>query len=367
MDATSITRKALRGSLWALVILFLLTAVLAATVALMDASHFRGPLIRFAASRSQRQIDIAGPLEIHLFSLHPQLIARRVSIGNPPWTPPGRTAEIGRLSLVFDLPLSGQSFGIRRLEIDAATLHLVCDATGRANWQWADPTKEAGQGPPLIRSLSMRNAHVDLDDDRRHLQFEGMVSAQDLPGTGTPPPLRIEGAGHLNGRPNTFAINGDPLATASYDRPYRFTFAERSSGSHLTGRGSLSQPFDLSALDITFEATGEDLQDIYFLTGLKMPDTGTYRLTGKLTRHGMHFEFRDLLATSGQSDMHGIVSIEASSGRSQIEADLHSQLLRLSDLGARAAGRVADACPREPAARSPLRGKVVCNRAVPGE
>ncbi|MDB6045775.1 MAG: AsmA family protein [Gammaproteobacteria bacterium] len=349
MNGTSITRRALKWSLRVLAIPLLLIAVLAGTAALVNANYFRGPLIRFAASRSQRQIDIAGPLEMHLFSLHPRLIAQRVSIGNPPWTPPGRAAEIGQLSLVFDLPLSGQSFGIRRLEIDAARLHLLRDSTGRANWQWADPTKQTGQGPPLIRSLSMRNAHVDLDDARRNLQFEGTVSAQDLPGTATYPPLRIEGAGHLNGRPNTFALNGDPLATASLDRPYRFTYAERSSGSRLMGRGSLARPFYLGALDTTFEATGEDLRDLYFLTGLLMPDTGTYRLTGKLARRGMHFEFSDLLATSGRSDMHGTVSVESSiGGRSRIQANLYSELLRLADLGERAAGRTSAATTEKP-------------------
>jgi len=39
--------------------------------------------------------------------------------------------------------------------------------------------------------------------------------------------------------------------------------------------------------------------------------------------------------------MHGTLSIEISSGRPKLHADLHSQLLRLGDLGERAAGRAA--------------------------
>ncbi|MDB6087425.1 MAG: AsmA family protein [Gammaproteobacteria bacterium] len=342
MKGSSIVRWGLKYLAMTLATLLVAVALLVTTVTLMDANRFRGPLGRFVAARTGREIRIDGALQAHLFSLHPRLTSERVVIGNPPWTPPGRTAEIGRLSLVFELPLFGHSFAIQRLELEGAMLHLVRDSIGRANWQWADPTRTVGKGPPLIRSLSMPSAHVDLDDARRHLQFAGTVSAQDASGAQGIVLLRIEGSGHLNGRANTFAINGDPLATVTRARPYRFTFAERSSGSHLAGRGFLSQPFDFRALDTTFEATGEDLKDLYFLTGLTLPNTGTYRLSGRLTRQGTSFKFSDLLATSGHSDVHGTLSVETSSGRSQIDAELHSQLLRLSDLGARAAGRVSE-------------------------
>jgi uncharacterized protein involved in outer membrane biogenesis len=154
-------------------------------------------------------------------------------------------------------------------------------------------------------------------------------------------PLRIEGSGQLNGRAVTFTINGDALATASREQPYHFTLAERSSGSLLTGHGVLPRPFDFHALDATFEAEGEDLKDLYFLIGVTLPNTGAYRFSGRLAREGTHFHYSDLLVTSGQSDMHGTLSVETSSGRPKLEADLHSQLLRMADLGERAAGRLA--------------------------
>src|SRR5450759_5306429 len=80
--------------------------------------------------------------------------------------------------------------------------------------------------------------------------------------------LRLEGRGQLNGRAASFEITGDPLAAASHKRPYHFAFDERSSGSRLTGRGSLARPFDFDLLDTTFDAAGTDLKDIYFLTGV---------------------------------------------------------------------------------------------------
>jgi uncharacterized protein involved in outer membrane biogenesis len=137
----------------------------------------------------------------------------------------------------------------------------------------------------------------------------------------------------------TFNIDSDPLAGISRDRPYGFEFMEHSSGSRLSGRGSLPHPLDFLTLETTFEGSGEDLKDLYFLTGLEMPNTGAYRLSGNFTRERSRFHYSDLAVISGQSDVHGTLSIESAHGHTKLDADLHSQVLRSADLGARAAGR----------------------------
>jgi AsmA family protein len=323
-------------SLAALAALILGAMLLAAAV---DAGYFRGSLVRALSARSGRQIQILGSWQVQLFSMHPRLTAERVTIGNPPWMPPGQMAQIGKVSLVFQMPGFHQSFGVDRLELEAVTLHLVRDPMGQANWQLTDPNKGPGKGLPLIRSLSMPNARVELDDARRHLQFSGTASVSEGADPQGAHPLQIDGAGRLNGRADAFAIVGDPLAGVSHDRPYHFTFVERSSGTRLSGQGLLLRPFKFDAIDASFDAVGEDLKDLYFLAGVTLVNTGSYRLSGKLALRGKTSTFSDLLATSGQSDMRGRVSIDTSSGRPKLAIELDSRFLRLSDLGARAAGR----------------------------
>ncbi len=317
-------------------------AVIVLAVALataLDAGYLRGPFIRFLGAHAGRGIQIAGALETHSFSMTPRLMAERVTIANPPWTPPGTTAKIGKIVLVVRMPWFGRPFDVQRLEMNGATLHLSRDATGHANWQMTDPDKGPEGSLPIIRSLSMRNGHVALDDDLRHLRFDGTVTAEDLKGSGELPPLRMEGRGTLNGREAAFDITSDPLATAEHRRAYHFAYSEQSSGSRLTGTGWLLQPFDFDLLDTAFEAKGADLKDMFFLTGVTLVDTGSYRLSGKLARRGTHSEFSDLAVTSGQSDVRGRVSIDSVHGRPQFQANATSQVLRLSDLGGRAAGR----------------------------
>jgi AsmA family protein len=349
VDGTSVKHRTLKWAIGSVAALFAAIVIVILVVTLIDANYLRGPLTRFIAARTGRYIRIDGSLKAHLLSFTPQLVAERVAIGNPPWMPPGPTAEIDMLSLSFELlPLFSRSFVISRLDMDGATLHLARQSDGRANWQAHAPGTVDSKGPPLMHSLSMPSAHVVLEDARRHLDFDGTVSIHDSPGAAGVGPLQIDGAGQLNTRPVTFTINGDALATVSRGRPYHFEFVESSSGSRLTGSGLLPQPFNFHTMNATFQAEGEDLKDLFFLAGVTFPDTGAYRLSGKLARQGTHFQYSDLLVTSGQSDMRGTLSIEISGERPKLDAELHSQLLRMVDLGESAAGRAAESATGKP-------------------
>ncbi len=339
MNRALVTRK---GLIWTAAVIAALVAVAAALAAAANAGHFRGALIRFAAGRMGRPIQVRGAIEADLFSLHPRVVAANVTIGNPPWMPPGIAAEIGKLSLLMDMPRFGHSFGIERMELEDATFHLERDSTNHANWQWTDPGKSSGAKFTIVRSLSIPHAHVLLDDALRHLKFDGTVSVHEANGPEGFQALRLDGTGQLNGKTASIEITGDPLSTASHDKPYHFDFVGRSSGSRLSGRGFLPQPFNFDLLDTSFDATGADLKDLYFLTGVTLVNTGSYALSGKVSRRGTRSTFSDLVVTSGQSDMRGTVSIESSGGRPKIAGDLNSQLLRVSDLGPRAAGRASE-------------------------
>ncbi|HEY6455533.1 MAG TPA: AsmA family protein [Steroidobacteraceae bacterium] len=344
MKASLLVRRSLKGMLVAFAISIVLAAGLLAAV---EAGYGRALLVRFFALRIGRPVQVNGTLQAHLFSLTPRVVAEHVTIGNPPWTPPGVTAEVDRISAVLRPPGMWHLGGITRLDVEGARLHLIRDSAGRANWQLHDPArKTVNTNSSIIRSLSMLHARVALEDARRHLQFAGTVSAQNLGTAGAAQPLRIDGIGQLNGRPVTFAVSADPLATASHKDPYHFTFTERSSGSRLDGSGELPQPFSFEILDAAFVAAGPDLKDLYFLTGVHLLDTGNYRLSGKLLRRGTQTSFEDLSGTSGSSDLQGRVATDSSSGRPKFAIDLRSRVLKLSDFGVRAAGRTSQ--PKSP-------------------
>src|ERR1700742_724941 len=148
MNSSYKPHGALKVSLGILAALLVLLGLLVAALAMMSGNQLRGPLTRYLTAHTGRPWRIDGAVEAHLLSLHPGLIAHRVTIVNPPWAPPGNTAEIDKLTVVFDLPVGSQPFAIRRLALEGASLHLWRDADAHANWIRAAPGILPGKGLP---------------------------------------------------------------------------------------------------------------------------------------------------------------------------------------------------------------------------
>ena len=300
------------------------------------AGYWRSSFIRFASWQIGRPISVRGALHLHVLTRSPRIEAEQVVIGNPPWTKPGITAEVAKLTVTF-APLLSRQTGFSLLRFDNARLYFMRDRAGHANWQRADPDKSPGGPLPTIRALELTHTHLTLTDERLHLVYDGDFS---IDGSDSSQPLQMEGSGTLNQHTVTFRLKGDSLQSAAPGKPYAFEFDERSSGAHITANGSLPRPFDLGLIDAEFDASGADLRDLYYLVGISLPNTGTFQLKGRLVRRDTETRFEDLQAESGQSDIHGRVSlVTQKSGRTLLRADLSSTLLRLADVGLRAAGR----------------------------
>jgi len=320
-------------SIVGLSVLGIVAIAIAACLFFVRTESFQHAVVQYAADHLGREIEVGGKLNLTLLSSTPTLTATDVRLSNPEWMPKGVAAEIGQLTVVFDFPWPGRQKSILRFEMASAQLHLVRDAEGRANWQWRAPGVPKKKQGLMVRSLSMPDARVVLDDARRHLQFEGIVTAGDARGAAAPAPLRIEGKGQLNGRAATFSIDAEPLATARHDRPYGFSFVERSGDSQLRGHGRLLQPFDPGMLDAEFAANGVSMSELYFLAGMHFPNSAPFTLTGKVERRGPQSKFSDLAAHFGRSDLRGSVAMTIVEGRARYNGDLSSGLLRLSDFG----------------------------------
>jgi uncharacterized protein involved in outer membrane biogenesis len=317
-------------------VLLLGLVIVAAVPLAWNAGLLRSSFLRFVSWQSGRPIDVRGALHLHLLTRNPRIEAEQVTIGNPTWTEPGIMAEVAKLTVTFAPLLSHQS-GLRLLRIDTAQLHFMRDGAGHANWQRVDPDKSSGGPLPMISELAVVHSHLTLSDERLHLAYDGDLS---VVAPNSAQPLQMEGSGMLYQHPVTFRLKGDALPSAVPDKPYAFEFDENSSGAHITAQGSLPRPFDVRLVDAEFDAGGADLRDLYYLVGVSLPNTGTFHLHGRMVRRGSETLFDDLKMESGQSDVQGRLSLATQKdGRTLAHADLSSALLRLADVGLRAAGR----------------------------
>ena len=327
-----------------------LIVLLVLVLLLFDWNAFRGPLAHLIAARLDRPVSIAR-LHVVLFSSRPYAELSGIKVGNPSWAGGGQMATIERLRLDFAwAPLLKAQIVLPRVEVTKPDLYLFSNAQGRANWLFGTavppPRRSASEQStvarknnqptrlPLLRSLYIDSGRLRMIDQQRKLMFTGTVATQQ-PGAKAGQPFELQGSGDLNEKPFDLQVAGGPLVWAESHKPYPFDVEVNADGTRASARGVVPRPFDLGELDVTLSVAGNDLGDLYYLTGLALPNTPPYRLSGRLVRHGTQFDFRDVSARMGKSDLSGTIGIHMPAvGRPVVNADLLAHVLDLHDAAA---------------------------------
>ncbi|WGM29820.1 AsmA family protein [Brevundimonas sp. NIBR11] len=316
-----------------------LLLVLAVVVFLMlfDWNWLRGPIGRWASGKYDREIALQGDLDVNLFSWTPSVIVNDLKFGGPNWAREADTADVDRIEARFRLrKLFAGQIEMPLLAITRPNVVLISTEDGRQSWDLEPDKPDTGEGMklPLINQLIIQDGRVSLDAQDRDLTLEAAVQAREAASasdgdTG----FVLNGEGSINGSPLTLRIEGGAFVNIRRDRPYRFEATLAGSGSRLVAKGAITRPFDLGQFTSTLSLQGRNLNDLYLLTGLTLPNTPPYRLSGALTRDDAIWTFNDFSGRVGSSDLAGDVRAEAGE-RLRVEAELTSQRLDIDDLAA---------------------------------
>src|SRR5581483_1948825 len=95
---------------------------------------------------------------------------------------------------------------------------------------------------------------------------------------------------------------------------------------------TLLDPLQFGDADLRLELAGDDLSNLYPLTGVPLAPTPPYRLGGQLDYEGGKIRFHDFAGAVGNSDLNGWVQLQRGGPRPFIEADLYSKKVVLADL-----------------------------------
>jgi hypothetical protein len=144
--------------------------------------------------------------------------------------------------------------------------------------------------------------------------------------------FKIRSSGSLNAKPFRLEANGGPLLELEPNKPYTFSAHLTASDIDLESHITVPKPFDLSTLDVKFVVSGDDLADVYYLTGLALPNTPKYRFAATLQVDGTKFSSQDLKGSLGSSDVEGRVEVQTAGARPKLTAKLSSATLNIADL-----------------------------------
>jgi AsmA family protein len=320
----------------------LLVLLMILGLALAPSGFWRWLIIHEVSSATGRTASIDGEVKLHLFSLNPQLTVQGFALSNASWAQPKSMVAIKRFEATLSLKSVLRAHLIfPRVEIDSPSIDLERDASGRANWDFsasgARKTKQNDSAPlhiPVVQDLSLSKGTLTARDRIRKLTFDGQVSVQENANTSENHALKLRGTGTLNGKPFELNLNGEPLIGVQPSKPYGFEAAIAAADIKLNTRVTIPRPFDLAALRATFHLSGSDLADVYYLTGLALPNTPPYDVSGTLTRDNLKLQVDDFQGKLGSSDVAGKLGIDTGHERPKLTAVLTSKQLNFADLAA---------------------------------
>lgn len=340
-------------------------------LALLDWNAMKGPIERMASARSGRTVEIAGDLEVHPWSWTPSFSVSGLTVGNPPWEPAKPMARIERLQVQIKLlPLLKGEVILPRVEIIRPNVYLHRDASGRANWTFANtkPTNApAGRPPklPVVRDFLIEGGVLAVRDEMMKLSVEGTIQAREKAADAAAKAFRVEGKGSLNDKPFAARVAGGPLINLDPDHPYPFDLSIEAGDIRISANGTVKKPFDLARVSLDVGASGGDLADLYYVTQLALPNTPPFRLTAHVERDVAKIHVSDIKGTVGKSDLGGELLVDVSRKRPAISGHIDSNRLWLSDLAAPLGGKPKTSGELTAQAETPKPSKKGAEEAAP--
>lgn len=300
---------------------------------------FRPTLARMASSRLHRQVSIDGHLRVHLLSWTPTMAVGGLKIGEPDWarkTGEGRSlAEIDLIVVKVELaPLLIGKLVPTRLEIDRPVLVMFQDKDGRANWDLSngvDPGKPIKL--PVIKDFVITDAKISLTSLQQQLQFAGTINARQNAQSG-PQAFGFDGRGKLNNKTFVFTATGGALPNIRTDMPYPFDLTVKTGDSLIKAKGRIIHPFDFAQMDGALTVSGGNLADLYYITGLVLPDTGAYTLSAQVSRNDRIYKINRIIGQVGGTDLEGALTFDTRRrGRPYVTGALTSRVLDFNAIG----------------------------------
>ena len=323
-----------------------LVAIIVIVLATLDWNSMRGPVSRYLSGRLHREVTIAGDLKVKLFSWTPSADVNGLVIAQPDWVDEkirtaGPFADVQRLTFAVDLKqlFSGHLL-LPEVNIEQPKVRLFRDASGRANWNFADDKNAPPVRLPPIRHFVIRDGQLGAEDVKRNVTFLGTFSSEENDVATQRQFFGLVGQGQLNRAPFSLDVKGDPLLDITPDKAYAFDAHVHAGATRIDAKGSLEKPFDLGKMQLAASFVGPDLADLYYLTGLALPNTPPYHLSGDLQRDADDWRITNLTGQVGDSDLHGRLTVDAGGERPYLTGDVASRKLNFDDLGPLIGARV---------------------------
>ncbi|MGJ7506094.1 AsmA family protein [Variovorax sp. GT1P44] len=317
--------------------------LLAAFVILFDWNWIRPPLERYISQKTEREFHSAY-LHVKL-GLTPTIEMRDVYFGNAKWSKEAPAmAKIEKLEFSIALRDLPDKILIPRVALTRPELVFERLPDNRKNWILSDPS-DTSPSKLRISTLSVDQGHLRYIDhgepfmiDVRGSTFDPTAQEKVKNAAARPSNDRYTTQYDFKGKYHDAAfsgraLTGDVLSFQESGVPFPLKGELDAGTTRLAVEGTIADAANISAIDTRLRIEGQTLANLYPFLLLPLPASPPYRLQGHLILKGNRYTMDDLAGKIGSTDVSGQGAYVDKKPRPLLTADLHSNLLNLTDLG----------------------------------
>jgi AsmA family protein len=313
-------------------------AAIAALVAFWNWDWFIPIVQDRASSALGRRVTIA---HLHLqLGRVTTVSADEVRVANPADFPEqGDFARIARLSVRADAVSYIRSREIVLSEIVLERPEVQALQTADSKNNYTLPLDGGSTGPAAkIGDLRISDGQAHVVIPTLKADFSLRIATREAPAAApgtqtTDSQIVADAKGTYAGQPVTGQFVGGALLSLRDQHPYPVDLKLANGATHVRLTGTLTDPLTLGSADFKLELAGPDMRDLYHLTGIPIPETPAYRVSGQLDYADHKFRFRGFRGVVGSSDLRGTIEEDPGQDRPMVTADLASTKVDLADLG----------------------------------
>lgn len=251
------------------------------------------------------------------------------------------------------------------VDLDHPVVDALAQPDGTNNWTMSSSNgkgaKSSSSSQPLLGVLQIEDGHVHVADPKLKANFNITVATNGTPDPNVRPIPSDQGhivadaTGTYAGQPITgHFIGGAILSLRDKTRPYPIDLKVANGPTHVSLAGTIEQPLTFGGARLKLVFAGPDMSLLFPLTGVPIPQTPPYSVTGNLDYSRQRIAFRDFKGKVGSSDLNGTITVLPQQVP-DIDAELFSHNVDLADLGGfigTNAGHASTAAPAHKAAIS---------------
>lgn len=325
----------------ALGFLALVCLTLAIGIALLTSPKALKFIAGVVSEKTGREIMLEGDSRIYI-ERHPRLVLSQIKIGNAKWAKEPYFFEAQKVEVALNpWPLFRGQMVLPKLVLDQPKISLEKNAEGDANWDMTEnpeakavtvPVPEQPSEMPIIDYLKINNGNVSFHDAAKKITTNVEISTVQGE-AGTEERMQVKGEGDYKGAPFKLDLKGASiLQLRDTAEAYPFELSLAIGNTKADMKGTVQDPSSLKALDIDLTLKGANAADLFPITGIALPPTPNYQVSGKLVRHDDIWDFTEFTGKLGSSDLRGSVSWHADQKPPYFEGDFTSNNLDMADL-----------------------------------